>query len=174
MLYERTTPKETAPESFLQDPGMIVRLFREEDLPGIQYINECGPMMAAQIVRRGAVTRTWVADFLGEIVGVITVVHDAPQTSLVKQLAVHPGWQHRGITRQMLARAAEYLREQGILKLSIDAEVPTAGAQAALGAMGFTFGGERKRGGRRRLQFYVDIYRPTDRRGGRKSETLHG
>lgn len=173
MLIRHTRPNETAPVSFLQDPGVKVRAFSEADLPGINYINDCGPMMAAQIVRRGQASQTWVADFLDEVIGVITVVTDTPNTALVKQLAVHPEWQHRGISKQLLARAAEFLRERGVLKLSVDAEVPTSGAQAALGAMGFTFGGERTRAGKRRLQFYLDLYQPSTRRG-RKSETLHG
>lgn len=173
MLTRRTTQHESEAVSFLQDPGVAIRAFKAADLPGIHYINECGPVMAAQIVRRGQSSQTWIADFLGEVIGVITVVTDSPNTSRVKQLAVHPEWQHRGITRQLLARAAEHLRERGVLKLSIDAEVPTAGAQAALGAMGFIFGGERIRNGRRRLQFYLDLYQPLARRGRKVGGMLH-
>ncbi|MEQ6901344.1 GNAT family N-acetyltransferase [Nocardioides sp. YIM 152588] len=95
------------------DAGRLAEIAAASYLP---YVERLGgtrpPPMVADYAAAVAEDLVWVAEVAGDRAGFVVVV-DQPTTTLLKNVAVHPDWQGRGIGRLLIAIAEERARATG-------------------------------------------------------------
>ena len=159
---------------------MNIRLANEADLPALgELLKQVVPVMQAagnfqwdagypnttvfgQDIERGDL---WVADVDGMVAGVaaLTTIQDPEyaqlgwdlsETALVThRLAVHPGFQGRGIAAALLEQAEALAVARGIGVLRIDTNSENAATQRLFPKLGYAFAGELTLGFRPGLRF---------------------
>lgn len=123
---------------------------------------------------------SWVAEADGQIIGAISMVCLGKEMGRLEQFRVASEWEaDRRLGRRLVREAADFAREQGVLKLIIDVPEDLPGlprgngmSSAARAAeaesrvrvyfemLGFVFSRKREAAGTTMLEFYLDLYQP--------------
>ena len=107
----------------------------------------------------------WVAELDQQVVGMIGVQQTKRGTAEIRRLRVAEPFRRRGIGRRLLAHAVEFCRERGYLKVTLDVRIEREPAIALFEQLGFHMSKAREIGGRRIVDFYLDLYsQPRDTR----------
>lgn len=85
----------------------------------------------------------WVAEQSGQVIGFIIVMFQAPDAHILN-LCVHPDYQHQGIGQQLLEKALNTAKEQGIGVAYLEVRISNRKAINLYKKMGFSQVGERK------------------------------
>lgn len=157
-------------EGWQASDTVCIRLCRPADVPAFWTLDRVGHLLAdatdgaaAASNPPGAVPecredQLWVAEVEGRVIGTVGIACDGPHVAELRHLRVEPGWRDRGIARRLVATAAREARELGYLKLLLEGEMVTERATQVLESLGFQYVGDRHTGGRRVMQFYLDLY----------------
>ena len=177
-----------------------VGTFRDE-IDGRYRVRRIAGSDAVGRDRRGELHRgatkslSWVAEADGQVIGSISLVPAGNDTGRLEQFQVAPEWEaDRRLARRLVRSAADFAREQGLLKLVVDmpedlpglpreeGRSPTARAaeaearvKAYVEMLGFMFSRERDSDRHTALEFLLDLYRhprieaeASDRAGGER------
>jgi hypothetical protein len=121
---------------------------------------------------------SWVAEADGQVIGSISMVCIGNQTGRLEQFGVAPEWEaDRRLARRLVHEAADFAREQGVLKLVMDVPEDLPGlprgsemsstmraaeaesrVRVYFEMLGFAFSKKREVTGRTMLEFYLDLY----------------
>ncbi len=119
-------------------------------------------------------SRFWVAELAEAlkrataaslIIGMIGVQCEDANTAMIRRLRVEPAHQRRGIGTRLIEQAVAFCREQGYLKVVLDARVTQERAIALFERFSFQLNRTRQVRGERILDFYLDLYRDHDPNG---------
>jgi ribosomal-protein-alanine N-acetyltransferase len=86
-------------------------------------------------------SKTLVAEIDGEVVGFVNARGAQRGWGMVTTLDVAPGWQRRGIGRQLLAAIEEWLTGQGVRVVSLETPADESGARQFYEKHGYRLGG---------------------------------
>ncbi len=155
-------PRKSAPADTDQLDGVVFRHSGPTDSPGLDWLAIHGfphtPRAEEPICPEcGQGGRIWVADFAGEIVGVM-IVTAAKEVTHVRDFRVAPGWESRGLIRRLLHHALQDAQSRECLKLVLHTFVSVRRAQSLLSSLGFVYAGSRMLKGHRCAEFYIDLY----------------
>lgn len=96
------------------------------------------------------------------IVGMVGVQCEDVHTAVIRRLRVEPEHQRRGIGTRLIEQALAFCREQGYLKVVLDARVTQERAITLFERFSFQLNRTRNVRGERILDFYLDLYRDHD------------
>jgi len=145
----------------LSADGMVFRPCRPEDGEAVQWLYDHGFLSGHDDPDEGDRPLTiWVAETEGEVVGTVGLVVDEAQVAHVRALRVAPIWRERHLSRRLIQFAVEQAREQDCLKLMLHTFADADRAANVVRSLGFNLAGLRDEAGRKRLEFYLDLYKP--------------
>ena len=161
-------------------PGLVLRAWIESDQSAVSRLYSDG-LLAGQIspndsgadleyVREAYFDcerhHFWVAELKGEIVGMIGVGSDSPNTAEIRRLRVLPDAQNQGIECVLLETAVNHCRSNNFLKVRLDTRFEPTAAKDLFDVLGFQHTRTRKdKSGKDMLEFYLDLYRRDDPAG---------
>jgi ribosomal protein S18 acetylase RimI-like enzyme len=148
------------------DHAAIRRLFNEGLLEGQLRDNDTGADI--ENLREGyfsddGASAFWVARRRRKLIGMIGVQKTADNTAELRRLRVHPDYRRRGVGSLLMARALDFCRRHGYLKVILDVRIDRPPAIAMLKKFGFAHTRTREIGSRKTLDFYLDIYSEPER-----------
>ena len=110
----------------------------------------------------------WVAEVerTGELVGMVGARAFENHRAEIRRLRVAPEWRRRGIGSRLPGAAVDHCRTQGHLKVVLDVPASSSPAIDLFEKAGFALHREREIGDRTLVEFYLDLYRDPDGRGG--------
>jgi N-acetylglutamate synthase-like GNAT family acetyltransferase len=101
----------------------------------------------------------WVAQYNGEVVGMIGVQRTSEDVAEVRRLRVHHDYRRRGVGTRLMEQAVNFCRHHGYLKVILDVRIERGPAIAMFEKFGFRIARSREVDGRKMLDFYLDLYR---------------
>lgn len=101
----------------------------------------------------------WVAKHSGVVVGMIAVQQTGENAAEIRRLRVRDGFRRRGVGTLLVKHALTFCQRQGYLKVVLDVRFDRGPAIALFEKFGFVLARTRDIGGRKMLDFYVDLYR---------------
>ncbi|MDG2031141.1 MAG: GNAT family N-acetyltransferase [Phycisphaerales bacterium] len=105
----------------------------------------------------------WIAEYKGDVVGMIGVRAGADHTAEICRLRVQKDHRRRGIGTLLLEQAVTHCRDHGLLKISLDVLSDRRPAIDLFEKTGFRLNREREIADRVLMDFYIDLYQE---RGG--------
>jgi putative acetyltransferase len=100
----------------------------------------------------------WVAQFEDRVIGMIGVQKVADNSAEVRRLRVRGTYRRRGVGTLLMERALSFCQHKGYLKVVLDVRIERGPAIALFQKFGFKHGRTRDIGGRKLLDFYIDLY----------------
>jgi ribosomal protein S18 acetylase RimI-like enzyme len=100
----------------------------------------------------------WVAVFREQVIGMIGVQKIADNSAEVRRLRVRNVFRRRGVGALLMERALAFCQHQGYLKVVLDVRIERGPAIALFQKFGFKHARTREIGGRKLLDFYIDLY----------------
>ena len=141
------------------DAAIITSLVRESYHHYISRMGkEPGPMLE-DYVRAIEVDGVWVAECGPEIVGVL-VMKISQGRCLMDNVAVHPDWQGRGISRLLIDHAEQYTGEQGFEELQLYTHECMTESYSLYLALGFSEIDRREELGYQRIYMAKQVAMP--------------
>lgn len=101
----------------------------------------------------------WVAEYEGDILGMVGVQQGGENVAEVRRLRVHPDYRRRGIGTRLMEQAITFCREKAYLKVILDTRIEREPAIRLFEKFGFTLSRTRDIRGRMLHDFYIDLYR---------------
>lgn len=101
----------------------------------------------------------WVAIHEDKVIGMIGVQKTADNSAEVRRLRVRKDHRRRGVGTRLLECALNFCREHGYLKIVLDVRIERGPAITMFEKFGFVLSRTRDIGGRKMLDFYLDLYR---------------
>jgi N-acetylglutamate synthase-like GNAT family acetyltransferase len=153
--------------------GLIVRTFDDADQRAVSRLYTRG-LLAGQIAPNdtGADVENiheayfdadfhhfWVAEVAGQVVGMIGVAGDEPNTAEIRRLRVAPDYQNTEIPARLLETAVNHCRHHGYLKVRLDTRFERDAALDLFDRVGFQHTRSKSVQGKELLEFYLDLYR---------------
>lgn len=148
------------------DCPALRELFQESIIEGLIGDNDTGAdidNLREGYFEDGGQSGFWVAVFNDLVIGMIGVQKMAENSAEVRRLRVRSAYRRRGIGTLLMERALAFCQRQGYLKVVLDVRIERGPAIALFQKFGFKHGRTREIGGRKLLDFYIDLY--TDPRG---------
>jgi ribosomal protein S18 acetylase RimI-like enzyme len=108
----------------------------------------------------------WVARYQGRIIGMIGVQRTAENAAEIRRLRVREAYRRRGVGTLLMKTALAFCSRHGYLKVVLDVRIERGPAIALFEKFGFVLARSREIGGRKLLDFYVDLYTEPDQKGG--------
>jgi ribosomal protein S18 acetylase RimI-like enzyme len=129
----------SAPTEGLTDPRLTLRTARLEDASELSRLLAAAfsepPIDPANRLANDS-ARTVVVEFEGLVVGTVRVTRDA-DTAGIYGFAVDPGWQGRGIGRDVLRRVCRELRDEGVRRIGLEVDLENDHALGLYTSLGF-------------------------------------
>ncbi len=166
-----------APDNFDLD-RVAMRLARDEDhrairelfvsglLEGMVPGNDTGADMEnlreAYFADNGQ-SGFWVADYLGEVVGMVGVQKTSDNMAEIRRLRVREDYRRHGLGTRLMEQALSFCKRHGYLKVILDVRIERGPAIALFEKFGFVLVRTREIKGRKMLDFYLDLYRDPKR-----------
>jgi putative acetyltransferase len=136
-------------------------LFHESILEGLVGDNDTGAdidhLNAGYFADEGQ-SGFWVAEYRDHVIGMIGVQKIADNSAEVRRLRVRNAFRRRGVGALLMERALAFCLHQGYLKVVLDVRIERGPAIALFQKFGFTHSRTREIGGRKLLDFYIDLY----------------
>ena len=144
------------------DGSALRDLFEESVIEGLVGDNDTGAdidnLQEAYFEDEGQ-SAFWVACDPRDVIGMIGVQKMADNAAEVRRLRVRSAYRRRGVGALLMERALSFCQHQGYLKVVLDVRIERGPAIALFRKFGFTHGRTRDIGGRKLLDFYIDLYR---------------
>jgi ribosomal protein S18 acetylase RimI-like enzyme len=145
-----------------EDHSHLRELFRESILEGLVGDNDTGAdidnLHEGYFSDDGA-SGFWVAEYQGGIIGMVGVQRTADNAAEVRRLRVRGTYRRGGVGTLLMERALAFCRERGYLKVVLDVRIERGPAISLFEKFGFSHTRTREIGGRKLLDFYIDLYR---------------
>ncbi len=143
------------------DQPALRELFQESVLEGLIGDNDTGADI--DNLRQGyfdddGQSAFWVAAFESLVIGMIGVQKIADDSAEVRRLRVRNAYRRRGVGAVLMEKALMFCKHQGYLKVVLDVRIERGPAIALFQKFGFKHGRTREIGGRKLLDFYIDLY----------------
>lgn len=148
------------------DQQALRELFQESIIEGLVGDNDTGAdidNLREGYFEDGGQSAFWVAEYSALVVGMIGVQKIADNSAEVRRLRVRNAYRRRGLGAVLMERALSFCQRQGYLKVVLDVRIERGPAIALFQKFGFKHGRTREIGGRKLLDFYIDLY--SDPRG---------
>jgi ribosomal protein S18 acetylase RimI-like enzyme len=151
-----------------QDHSAFRELFQESILEGLVGDNDTGADI--DNLREGyfgddGESGFWAAVFEELVVGMIGVQKVADNAAEVRRLRVRSAYRRQGVGALLMERALVFCQRHGYLKVVLDVRIERGPAIALFQKFGFKHARTREIGGRKLLDFYIDLYRDPSREG---------
>ena len=101
----------------------------------------------------------WVADYQRDVIGMVGVQKTSDHEAEIRRLRVRQDYRRHGVGTRLMQHALTFCRHQGYLKVILDVRIERGPAIALFGKFGFQLNRMREVGGRKMLDFYLDLYR---------------
>lgn len=101
----------------------------------------------------------WIAEYDGEVAGMIGVAPDEKDIAEVRRLRVDPKFWGKAIRRRLLETALSFCQHHGYLKVVLDTRFERGPAMELFERFGFQHHRSREVPGKELLEFYLDLYR---------------
>lgn len=145
-----------------EDHPVLRELFQESVLEGLVGDNDTGAdidnLKEGYFDDEGQ-SGFWIADFERVIIGMIGVQKIRENTAEMRRLRVRGTFRRKGIGSLLMHQAMAFCQKQGYLKVILDVRVERGPAIAMFEKFGFSHTRTREIGGRKLLDFYMDLYR---------------
>ena len=92
------------------------------------------------------------------VIGMVGVVATKTDVAEMRRLRVTPNFRRRGIAARLLRAALGHCRDQGFLKVLLDARLEQTAAVQLFEREGFQFSRNRETAGVQIREFYLDLY----------------
>ena len=93
-----------------------------------------------------------------QVIGTLGVVATKTDVAEMRRLRVTPNFRRKGIAARLLRAALAHCREQGFLKVLLDARLEQTAAVQLFEREGFQFSRNRESAGMQIREFYLDLY----------------
>ena len=93
-----------------------------------------------------------------QVIGMVGVVATKTDVAEMRRLRVTPHFRRQGIAARLLGSALAHCRDQGFLKVLLDARLEQTAAVQLFEREGFQFSRNRKSSGVHIREFYLDLY----------------
>lgn len=145
-----------------EDHPSLRELFQESVIEGLVGDNDTGADI--DNLREGyfeddGQSGFWVACDNALVIGMIGVQKVADNAAEVRRLRVRGLYRRRGIGTLLMERALSFCRHQNYLKIVLDVRIERGPAISLFQKFGFKHARTREIGGRKLLDFYIDLYR---------------
>jgi ribosomal protein S18 acetylase RimI-like enzyme len=145
-----------------EDQPAFRELFQESILEGLVGDNDTGADI--ENLREGyfadeGQSAFWAAVFETLVIGMIGVQKTADNAAEVRRLRVRGVYRRRGVGTLLMEKALSFCQHQGYLKVVLDVRIERGPAIALFQKFGFKHARTREIGGRKLLDFYIDLYR---------------
>ena len=100
----------------------------------------------------------WVAAIGEIVVGMIGVQRLDKNSAEMRRLRVHHGFRRQGIGTRLMEHAISFCRKKDFLKVVLDVRTERVSAISLFDNFGFINCRERELGGRKIIDFYLDLY----------------
>lgn len=151
--------------SFLpEDQANVYRLYNDGMLEGTIAPNDTGADIdnIAEAYFDDPRHHFWIAERDGQVIGMIGVGSDEEHTAEIRRLRVDPQHQDTGIAHILIDTALNHCKNNGYLKIRLDTRYEKTSALDHFERIGFQYTRTRTAPGKEVLEFYLDLYRPTD------------
>ena len=109
----------------------------------------------------------WVAEAPGgEIVGMVAVKRADESVAQIRRLRVRADWRQKGIGAGLVRQAIAFCTDNGYVKVILSTRVEQEAAIALFRFFGFQHNRTRTIEGRETMEFYLDLYRQSERDRG--------
>jgi ribosomal protein S18 acetylase RimI-like enzyme len=145
-----------------EDHAALRELFQESILEGLVGDNDTGAdidNLHEGYFNDEGQSGFWVAAYKGLIIGMIGVQRTRDNTAEMRRLRVRGTFRRQGVGSVLMQKAMAFCQKQGHLKVVLDVRVERGPAIAMFEKFGFTHTRTREVGGRKLLDFYMDLYR---------------
>jgi len=112
----------------------------------------------------------WVAEVDHQVVGMIGVASDEPNTAEIRRLRVDPAYQDSVIPARLLETAVNHCRHHGYLKVRLDTRFERDAALHLFDRIGFQHTRSKNLHGKELLEFYLDLYRDPGSQRARETQ----
>lgn len=145
-----------------EDHPSLRELFQESILEGLIGDNDTGADI--DNLREGYFSDEgqsdfWVAVFNELVIGMVGVQKTHDNAAEIRRLRVRGVYRQRGIGALLMERAMSFCQRQGYLKVVLDVRIERGPAIGLFHKFGFKHARTREIGGRKLLDFYIDLYR---------------
>ena len=93
-----------------------------------------------------------------QVIGMVGVVATKTDVAEMRRLRVTPSFRRQGIAGRLLRAALAHCRDQGFLKVLLDARLEQTAAVQLFEREGFQFSRNRESAGMQIREFYLDLY----------------
>ena len=93
-----------------------------------------------------------------QVIGMVGVVATKTDVAEMRRLRVTPSFRRQGIAGRLLRAALAHCRDQGLLKVLLDARLEQTAAVQLFEREGFQFSRNRESAGVQIREFYLDLY----------------
>ena len=101
----------------------------------------------------------WVAEYGGEIVGMVCVAEGDRNLAEIRRLRVQPDRQRQGIGIMLMEQAVQFCHHHGYLKVVLDTRIKRGPAEEIFDKFAFQHNRTKEVNGKELLEFYLDLYR---------------
>jgi ribosomal protein S18 acetylase RimI-like enzyme len=101
----------------------------------------------------------WVADCGSGVIGMVGVQKTSDNEAEIRRLRVHADYRRRGVGTRLMEQALSFCRQQSYLKVILELHIERGPAISLFRRFGFRLNRMREVGGRKMLDFYLDLYR---------------
>jgi ribosomal protein S18 acetylase RimI-like enzyme len=147
------------------DADVALRLFQEDlkALSSTERLDDGDLRNLSESYLEDAESGFWMAEYKGDVVGMIGVRAGSDHTAEICRLRVQLEHRRRGIGTRLLEQAVTHCRQRGLLKISLDVLSDRRPAIDLIEKTGFRLNREREVADRVLMDFYLDLYQE---RGG--------
>jgi len=148
------------------DSPVLRELFQESVLEGLVGDNDTGADI--DNLREGyfaddGQSGFWVAEYAAVVIGMVGVQKTNDNTAEVRRLRVRGSYRRHGLGAILMEQALTFCQQHGYLKVVLDVRLERGPAIALFEKFGFRNTRSRDIGGRKILDFYLDLYRDPKR-----------
>lgn len=145
----------------VHDHPSLRELFDESILEGLVGHNDTGADI--DNLREGyfdddGQSAFWVAVYQSLVIGMIGVQKMAENSAEIRRLRVRSAYRRHGVGAILMEKALTFCKHHGYLKIVLDVRIERGPAIALFQKFGFKHGRTREIGGRKLLDFYIDLY----------------
>lgn len=144
------------------DQAAVSQLFRSGLEEGMLRDNDTGAdienLEAGYLADNGR-SNFWVAEYQGQIIGMIGAQRIAENSAELRRLRVHRDFRRRGIGTRLMETALQFCQHHSYLKIVLDVRIDRGPAISLFEKFGFQHARTRRIDGRELMDFYLDLYR---------------
>jgi len=148
------------------DSPVLRELFQESVLEGLVGDNDTGAdidNLTVGYFSDDGQSGFWVAEHSNIVIGMVGVQKTDENTAEVRRLRVRGTYRRHGLGAVLMEKALTFCQQHGYLKVVLDVRLERGPAIALFEKFGFRNTRSREIGGRKILDFYLDLYRDPNR-----------